>query len=227
MDVFNIAKSIEKLIFEFLMWLIFYPYTLFRVIFQPGYMIDYAREETAKSEDVSFDSGMKPAIFLFVSIVLAAYIAPVQQAELTPAGEIQTQTGQYIVQSWLNLVMFRMVIYSIFPITFALIYDIITPGPVTRRTLLVPFNQQCYICAPFALVTSLSMIFLGRGENVGFLMALLAAQLWLIGSNYFFFRGQVGKSRLASAGLSVLAFTIAWVVFLTVANLALRYRGMS
>jgi hypothetical protein len=94
MDVFNIAKSIEKLIFELLMWLIFYPYTLFRVIFQPGYMLNYARQEALKDEDISFDSGMKPSIFLFLSIAIAAFFAPLAPADLATLKG--SQTGQYV-----------------------------------------------------------------------------------------------------------------------------------
>jgi hypothetical protein len=133
MDVFNIAKSIEKFIFELLMWLIFYPYTLFRVIFQPNSMMEYARHETARDEAVSFESGMKPAIFLFLSIVIAAYIAPVHKEEL--AAMNSTQAGQYISASWVNLLFFRMLIYSIFPIVAALIYDPLQPAMLYLRAL--------------------------------------------------------------------------------------------
>ncbi len=224
MDVFNIGKSIEKLIFELLMWLIFYPYTLIRVIFQPNHMMAYARTESLRDENVSFDSGMKPSIFLFLSIVIAAFIAPVSQTELAAAG--QTATGQYISASWLNLIFFRVVIYSIFPITSALIYDMITPGPVTRLSLQIPFNQQCYISAPFAMVTSLSMVLIAHSEGPTVQLLLLAAQCWLLLSNYFFFRSQGQQSRLKSAGLSLGSFILAWSIFLIVANLALRYKGM-
>ena len=225
MDIFNVAKAIEKLIFEFVMWLIFYPYTLFRVIFQPGYMIAYAARETERNEDVSFDSGMKPAIFLFLSIVLAAVLAPVQQSELAELGD--TQAGQYVIQSWFNLLFFRMVIYSIFPIVFALVFDLLRPGGVTRNSLRLPFNQQCYICAPFALVTSSSIILYGRTDNPVFLVALIAAQLWLLGANVFFYKTQLQKSALAAFGLALVTFIAAWVLFLTLTTLVLRFKGMS
>lgn len=223
MDVFNIAKSIEKFIFELLMWLIFYPYTLFRVIFQPGYMLEYARQETVRDEDISFDSGMKPSIFLFLSIVIAAFFAPLAPADLATIKG--SQTGQYVTQSWINLLFFRMAVFSIFPITFALIYDLITPGQVTRNSLKVPFNQQCYICAPFTLVTSLSFILYPHTGNIAYLLALIAAQIWLLVSNFFFFKGQVGKSNGASAALTVTAFIIAWIAFLGITTLSLNYKG--
>lgn len=223
MDVFNIAKSIEKFIFELLMWLIFYPYTLFRVILQPGYMLEYARQETVRDEDISFDSGMKPSIFLFLSIVIAAFFAPLAPADLATIKG--SQTGQYVTQSWINLLFFRMAVFSIFPITFALIYDLITPGQVTRNSLKVPFNQQCYICAPFTLVTSLSFILYPHTGNIAYLLALIAAQIWLLVSNFFFFKGQVGKSNGASAALTVTAFIIAWIAFLGITTLSLNYKG--
>ncbi len=223
MDVFNIAKSIEKFIFELLMWLIFYPYTLFRVIFQPGYMLEYARQETVRDEDISFDSGMKPSIFLFLSIVIAAFFAPLAPADLATIKG--SQTGQYVTQSWINLLFFRMAVFSIFPITFALIYDLITPGQVTRNSLKIPFNQQCYICAPFTLVTSLSFILYPHTGNIAYLLALIAAQIWLLVSNFFFFKGEVGKSSGTSAALTVLAFVIAWIAFLGITTLSLNYKG--
>ncbi|MDQ0319380.1 hypothetical protein QO002_001518 [Pararhizobium capsulatum DSM 1112] len=225
MDVFNIAKSIEKLIFELLMWLIFYPYTLLRVIVQPGRMMDYARTETLRDENVSFDSGMKPSIFLFLSIVIAAYIAPVTKADLADASD--TLTGQYVTASWLNLIIFRMVIYSIFPITSALIYDLITPGRVTRLTLQIPFNQQCYICAPFAMITSLSIVLFPHTENPVFAALFLAAQLWLLFSNFSFFRTQGQQSGWKAAGLTTVSFFVAWSVFLSVTIIALRYKGIA
>jgi hypothetical protein len=222
MDVFNIGKSIEKFIFELLMWLIFYPYTLFRVIFQPGYMLDYARQETLKNEDISFDSGMKPSIFLFLSIVIAAFLAPLAPADLATLKG--SQTGQYVTQSWINLLFFRMAVFSIFPITFALIYDLITPGSVTRNSLKIPFNQQCYICAPFTLITSLTFILYPHTGNIAYLLALIAAQIWLLASNFFFFKGQVGKSNWASAAITVMAFAVAWIAFLGTTTLALNFK---
>ncbi|WP_455272492.1 hypothetical protein [Rhizobium herbae] len=225
MDVFNIAKSIEKFIFELLMWLIFYPYTLFRVIFQPNSMMEYARHETARDEAVSFESGMKPAIFLFLSIVIAAYIAPVHKEEL--AAMNSTQAGQYISASWVNLLFFRMLIYSIFPIVAALIYDLATPGQVTRKSLQIPFNQQCYICAPFTLATSSTFVLFQHTENPVYFGIFILAQLWLLGSNFFFFRRQLGRSMVTSAAISLAVFVIAWAGFLSVTLLAVEYKGLS
>ena len=222
MDVFNIAKSIEKFIFELLMWLIFYPYTLFRVIFQPGYMLDYARQETLKDEDISFDSGMKPSIFLFLSIGIAAFLAPLGPADLATLNT--SETGQYVTKSWVNLLFFRMAIFSIFPITFALIYDLVTPGTVTRHSLKIPFNQQCYMCAPFTLVTSLSFILYPHTGNTAYLVSLIGAQIWLLGSNFFFFKGQMSKSGWATAGITAMAFIAAWIAFLAITIIAITFK---
>jgi hypothetical protein len=117
-----------------------------------------------------------------------------------------------------------MVIVSIFPIPYALIYDLITPGSVTRSSLRIPFNQQCYVCAPFTLVTSMTFILYPHTGNIAYLLAFIAAQIWLLASNFFFFKGQVGKSNWASAGITVMAFAVAWTAFLTFTNLALTFK---
>lgn len=225
MDVFNIVKSIEKLIFELLMWVVFYPYTLVRVIFQPRAMLDYARAESLKDEAFAFDSGMKPSIFLFLSIVIAAYLEPVRAAEFAATGD--TVIGGYLMASPVNILIVRMVLYSLFPISFALLDDLLTPGKVTRHTLQIPFNQQCYICAPFALFNSAASVY--QGHNGGLIAGglLAAAQLWLVGANYVFFRTQSQKGRLAAVGLSLGGFALAWLVFFIVLTLALSYKTAS
>ena len=127
----------------------------------------------------------------------------------------------------MNLLFFRMVIYSLFPITAALIYDLITPGQVTRRTLQVPFNQQCYICAPFTLVTSASLVLFSHTQNTLYLGALILAQIWLFGSNYLFFRGELGRSPVACALISLFVLVISWAGLTAITVLAVSYKGIS
>ena len=202
MDFSEVVKQIEQFIFELLMWVIFYPYTLVRVMFRPIRMLAYVGREIVAEPDLAFGSAIRPPLFLFLCIAIGSIISPIGPEQAAILG--QTELGQWLTQSWVNLLAFRTLGYSTFALAGALIYDWITPGSITRDTLKLPFYQQCYICGPFALAFSPTLVRLDSAPEILGPLAL-AMQLWLWVVQVLFFRRLVGAGWIKSTllGLAV------------------------
>ncbi|MBL9066611.1 MAG: hypothetical protein JNN10_10000 [Sphingopyxis sp.] len=192
MDIFKLSQSLDELIFDVLMWVIFYPYTLVRVLIWPGYMIDYAAAELKKDPDKEelFDRGLSPPVFLFLSIVLAWMISPAAP-EVAQSGS-ETAIAGLINGSVMSLLTYRLALYGVFPFAGALIYEWRTPGGISQHSFRQPFYQQAYLCAPLAIVFSIAAVVAARIEDIDvlafMLLAMLIILIWYFWSQIVFFR---------------------------------------
>ncbi len=209
MDAFKIAKGIEELIYDVMLWIIFYPYTLARVVLRPLHMMRYVTDEMAKPGEDQFANSISPPLFLFLSILLGWLIVPIdpellkhvnaQGAQISPAMKL-------IAESLTNLIAFRVAVFCSFALLGALIYEWRTPGGINRETFRAPVFQQCYITAPMALLVSAAMTVLGLGgttedEQVRaglWLLVGLASIIWAIIAQYRFFRHIAGSGVVAA-----------------------------
>ena len=74
MNIINILEGIEKLVIELLLWMIFIPKTLFKIISDPNWISDYVEEELAKKSD-RFENYISPIILFLVSSLVLFVIA--------------------------------------------------------------------------------------------------------------------------------------------------------
>lgn len=223
MDVFNFAKSIEEFIYDLMLWVIFYPYTLARILLRPRVMMDYVAHEIARDDERRFDNGISPPLFLLLSIVLAWLASPMSLGEIKSA--TSGDLGRMATDSTTNLIVFRLLIYCSFPLIGALIYEWRTPGGISREAFRVPFFQQCYISGPYVLVDSALLSRLGTatpGETgqAAIITGIVAASLWFIVAQHRFFREQAGTSAAAAALFAVAVFVGGWACKIGVALLA-------
>lgn len=223
MDVFNFAKSIEEFIYDLVMWIIFYPYTLARILLRPRVMMDYVAHEIVRDDGRRFDNGISPPLFLLLSIVLAWLASPMSLGEIKSA--TSGDLGRMATDSTTNLIVFRLLIYCSFPLIGALIYEWRTPGGISREAFRVPFFQQCYISGPYVLVDSALLSRLGTttpGETgqAAIITGIVAASLWFIVAQHRFFREQAGTSTAAAALFAVAVFVGGWACKIGVALLA-------
>ena len=217
-DILSLSKVIEKGVFEILMWILFFPLTLFRMIFRPRTTLAYVRQEVAKADledgddDASFESAVRPALFLFLAVVIAAVLVPLTPEEI--AEYQQTDLGKALLGSWISLVAYNTVIFSIMPLTGAVLLDLLTPGRMTRRTLRLPFDQQCYIGAPsmFGVMVLISALPDMGGTSIMVSLAILAG--WLVAVEYMFFRDNSSIRRSACVALSLATIAIGFILVL-------------
>ena len=149
MDFMKLLKSLEELLYELISWFIFYPVTLWRIIRRPLTMFAYAERQLEEGAQ-QFDDAVSPPILLLISLIV-----------LHGAGEIWTPTGQHVLQGLLaddwNLLVFRAVAFSLFPLVFGLIQLRSAKTRLTRTTFKPIFYSQCYATVPFVLALSLGL----------------------------------------------------------------------
>lgn len=209
MDFFNFTKAIEQGVYDVMMWILFYPYTLVRVILRPVRMMRFVLTETNADPETAFGSAMRPALFLLISLILGSMLVPLSDSAL--AIMRQTELGVALADSWLRLMVFRMVSFSFFPLAGAVIFEQFRVGRMTRDSLRVPFYQQCYICAPFALVLSPFMAHLDRGEDAPVIVLALVTTAWFAVAQYLFFRRFLGFRPRNCIALTIAVLGCGWL----------------
>ena len=153
MDFMNLLRSAEQLLYEVVSWLVFYPLTLWRCLKHPLAMIGYAESELRKPPEAQFQDALSPPIFLFLTLVLVHLI----------------QTGvfhQSVVLSGVlgdtrNLLVFRAVSFSLFPMLLGLQHVRLAGQRLSRETLRPMFYAQCYVTVPAVLALDVALM-LGR-----------------------------------------------------------------
>lgn len=205
MDIFKLSKSLDELIFDVMMWAIFYPYTLVRVLIWPGRMIDYVANELKKNPETEelFDQGLSPPLFLFLSIVIAWMISPDISGLLK--AQSTTAIAKAINESNMTLLTYRLALFCTFPFAGALIYEWRSPGGISRASFRLPFYQQAYLCGPLAIVMSIATVIATQLQDkedfnsmitiVYTFVALLLIMLWYFWTQTVFFRRTLDSGR--------------------------------
>jgi hypothetical protein len=215
MDFMRLLKSVEELLYELVTWLLFYPLTLWRTVRHPVRMMAYAESELTDDPGKQFDDALSPPIFLLLSLGLAHFI------ELRLPGLTQV-TVPAMLQDDRNLLIFRVLLFSIFPLLFALARLRIRRARVTRDTLKPAFYSQCYTAAAFALALDLGMMIarssLGVPPALGAVLPIAAITWYLaVETAWFAARHELGPAKAFAIAFSTLVIGI--LVMLTAAVL--------
>lgn len=223
MDFMNLLKSIEAVLYEVVSWLVFYPMTLWRCICHPVRMVEYAHTELAVPPEEQFIDALSPPIFLFLTIVLAHLVDVGFGADHTAAGGIFSDTR--------NLLIFRAVMFSLFPLLLAVQAVRQHAAPLTRATLKPAFYGQCFLAAPFVLSIDLALTI---GLRANFAAAavgstvVFAGLAWYLGAltNWFVVDRQTSHGRaFARALLFVVLGSLALLFALILAALSIMAGG--
>lgn len=179
MNFFNLLQSLDELLYEVMAWLVFYPMTLWRVLVRPLRMMDYSDTEQGDAADQQYTDTLSPPLFLLLSLIL------VHAAEIALVGDdavVASKVGlSAFVSDSTDLIMLRIVLYSLFPVMMATRMVRAQHLRVDRDTLRAPFYSQCYVAAVLAILlgTAVILIKLAQGWSVlaGFAIVLFGL-LW-------------------------------------------------
>jgi len=198
MDFFKIIQSLEELLYEMMTWLVFYPRTLWRACTHPIDLLHYSDRELRDSPDQQFLELLSPPLFLLLTILLSHLIEVAMNQQLPTA---TTEFGQAILTSDQNLLILRALMFSIYPLLFAVTRLHTQHIPLNRETLREPFFAQCYIAGPAALVLGVASILMRVPGNVpllaGVALALLSV-VWYLWVEVVWFRLRLGLSTFAA-----------------------------
>ena len=116
MDFVKIIRSVEEFLYEAMTWLLFYPRTFWRCVTHPDWIIAYTDKELGESPGEQFTDLISPPLFLIISIVIAHGVE-VALGNRLPRTNMQLLNQ--ITASEENLLIFRAILYSVFPLVMA------------------------------------------------------------------------------------------------------------
>ena len=154
MDFMRLLKSLEEALYEIVTWLLFYPLTMWRSIFHPQAMMRYADAELFDATEEQYTDTLSPPIFLLLTLLIAHLI----ENHVTRMST--TMLPSFMAEDK-NLLAFRAIIFSIFPLFISLKFLHHRKIAVDRKTLKPPFYSQCYVAAPFAFAVDMAIV-IGR-----------------------------------------------------------------
>lgn len=216
MNILNILEGIEKLVVELLLWIIFVPKTLFKILADPEWVPGYVEKELAKESD-RFDNYISPILlFLPASAVLFVIFNTLDPnammgAAKLPAGEkiIQLLQGDQGVLAGLGFLSL--------PLLFALATELLRGAGITRQGIRRALYIQCFYFSPLTLSVFAFLLFselLPQEEFVIYFSALLFATvmpIWFLIVEVKLIKGELKSGLWKAIGVllgCILAFII-------------------
>jgi len=178
MNFFNLLQSLDELLYEVMSWLVFYPITLWRTLVHPLKMMDYSDVEQGDASDQQYTDTLSPPLFLLLSLIL------VHAAEIALVGNdavVARKVGlSAFVSTNTDLIILRIVMYSLFPVMMATRLVRAKRLQVNRDTLRAPFYSQCYVAAVLAMTLGTAVILIKLGHDWSLLAGMGLALFGLL-----------------------------------------------
>lgn len=216
MDLMKLLRSLEEFVFETIALLFFYPKTLLRITLKPLQTMQYAEQEEATVKGNPYDDAVSPPLLLLLTLLIANGVGLALHVPQPPDA---TPLARALLDSPQNLLMFRSLLFSIIPLSAAVLLLRGLRQNVSRTSLRQPFFAQCYLASPFALVVSLAMI-VGQtsvpGAGITGTIACLLAFAWLVVVQSIWLRRRLDTSRFKALALSLGLVAWACVCLITV-----------
>ena len=218
-DLIKLIRSLEEFVFETIVLLFFYPKMLLMITFKPMQAMRYAENEEAQNKDNSYDDSVSPPLLLLITLFIANCVG---LALHVPQAADASNLAKALLDSPQNLVMFRSMLFSLFPLTAAVVAVHRRGQATSRAALRPPFFAQCYLISPFALVISMGIIALQSprpGMELAGLAACMLAFVWMVGVQAAWFRARFncGWAKALAIGVGLLV----WVCICVLAVVAL------
>ncbi len=203
MDFMKVIKSLEQLLYELMVWLVFYPLTLWRSVAHPLKLMDYADDEIDDPDDDRYSDTLSPPIFLAITLALVHLFEIAQSLNVVEDG---------LLADHRNLVAFRLVAFALFPLMMSLRLLQARHVPLDRKTLRPPFYAQCFIAAPFALGIDLGALLMTYGHSLAGIVVLVLVALWYLVIQAMWFQRMLGVPVLRAVLHALLAWVMAWAI---------------
>lgn len=201
MNFFSLLKSLDELLYEVMSWLIFYPVTLWRTLVHPLRMMDYSDIEQGDAADEQYTDTLSPPLFLLLTLIIGHAI---ELSLVGQAVEVGRKVGlSALISDNSSLILLRTATFSLFPLVLAARLVRAQGKRLDRESLRAPFYAQCYLAAPFALMSGVSenLIRIAHpwSEAAGVFLYLFAL-LWFGSLQILWFRQYLESGVLRAFG---------------------------
>lgn len=212
MDFMKILKSLEEFLYEVMTWLVFYPRTMWLALRRPLTMMNYADSELHDRAAEQYTDTLSPPLFLVLTIILShgLELALIGQSALVT----DTSGLSALISDDTNLIIFRAICFSLFPLMTALLLLKRQGTSLNRETLRPPFYSQCYIAAPFALMSGIVSIMIGDPDDRVRLAAaaiMLVVVVWYLAIQTWWFAQHLKTTKLRAFPIALIAYALALV----------------
>jgi hypothetical protein len=146
MNIANILAGLEKLVVELLLWILFIPKTLYKIVSDPDWVPGYVDAELDRDPDRqsdSFDSYLSPILLFFTCSVVLFVILAENDEGLKPnvlLDALQGNTGILAALGFLSL-----------PLLFSLGMETVRREVLTRQRIQRSMYIQCFYFSPLIL----------------------------------------------------------------------------
>lgn len=217
MDFMKLLKSLEELLYEVMVMLVFYPKTLWLTFRYPQRMMDYADTELGDVQSEQYNDTLSPPLFLMICLAISHAI------EVATSGNNATSVMPGFLRDTENLLAARVLVFSVFPLMMALRLLFGLKEELNRDTLRAPFYAQCFVTAPLAMAFGISQsireIALPNMGTFATILMLLALS-WYIRQQALWFRAKLDVSVTRSWVIAFVMFLLT-VILLVIATAVL------
>lgn len=192
MDFMRLLKSLEELLYEAMVMLVFFPRTLWLTLRHPQRMMDYADTELGDVQSEQYTDTLSPPLFLMVCLLVSHLFeraAPSQAQSMLPS----------LLQDTQNLLIFRVFMFSLLPLVLSLRLMQRLKIALDRDTLKPIFYSQCFVTAPLAMMVGLGTAL--SHANAGF-AHLLANAVFAVGACWYLSQQTLWFRAKLSIGLA-------------------------
>lgn len=214
MDFMKLLKSLEELLYEVMVMLVFYPKTLWLTFRYPQRMMDYADTELGDVQSEQYNDTLSPPLFLMMCLAISHAI---EVATLGKSGEVPLPS---FLDNTENLLAFRVLVFSVFPLMMALRLLYGLKIPLDRETLRAPFYAQCFVTAPLAMCFGISQSIrqfdVPNSHVVANILTLLAFS-WYLRQQAQWFRSKLHVGAFRSWAIAIMIFFMTTVLLLIAA----------
>lgn len=142
-------NSLDELLYEIMSWLLFFPITLWRATSRPVSTMREIEREAALPDDQRYGAVLSPPLFLALALLLGHAVA-------TALGQTDKIIASHhgladLINDNASALVLRVIVFAAFPLFLAARLVRRQGVKLNRASLQLPFYEQCYPAAVFAL----------------------------------------------------------------------------
>jgi hypothetical protein len=220
MEFFKLIEQLDEILYRVASWLLFYPITVWRMIWSPLRTMRTVESELHQAEPKQFNDTLPPPLFLLLSVIL------VHTVELGTVGEddliTSTRGLSRLITSDTSLVVFRIMMFSLLPLAAALRLNHAKGRPIDGDALKAPFYAQCYAAGLLVLLSDGVALVVERHlsfDDPVYYAILAASLIWLLAIEARWFAIQLGRTVWHGLGQAAIMIAVWALLFLPIAYL--------
>lgn len=225
MNFLSIIQTLESLLLEFILLLIFLPKTLVRVSLHPSWVSDYLRQELARKEDDRFNDYSSPmAMFLFLGAVPIFVFFSSTSGETISIPFVQGSNTYELTM--IEYFIFTSLLMLIGPLYLSLAQLFLKRLPFNKEELRRIILMQAYIWTVLYFAYMCGSIFriISCGEAIlclgieEVLSVSLIGLIWLTAAEIILFSKELGKTKLQSSLIIIPILSVYFILFFIIGN---------